>query len=140
MILELPITKAFDVHYLLVCAPVRYWEDATVNGVEDADGVLIPCRRADHWRPVIDLETGHVINWNQGAEAEIHYKVAYLGEYFLLDAAKLKAAKYRSNYVPDMLSIGENGYGDFIIMHINSDGFIKGWKPPRLDQDQWQVI
>lgn len=28
--------------YLEVCAQVRYWEDATVNGAEDADGTLIP--------------------------------------------------------------------------------------------------
>lgn len=30
---------------LKVEAGVRYWEDATVNGIEDVDGALIPCKK-----------------------------------------------------------------------------------------------
>jgi hypothetical protein len=51
-----------EVKRLVVNAEVRYWEDATVNGKEDVDGTLVPCKNGDNWCPVIDLETGMVIN------------------------------------------------------------------------------
>ena len=60
---------------LRVSAGVRYWEDASVNGVEDTDGTLIPFRKGDLWCPIIDLETGQIYDWPAGANAYIHYKV-----------------------------------------------------------------
>jgi hypothetical protein len=43
--------KAMKATYIEVSAGVRYWEDATVNGTEDADGTLIPARKGDTWAP-----------------------------------------------------------------------------------------
>jgi hypothetical protein len=55
------VTKEFDVEYLFVEAGVRYWEDGVINGVEDKDG-NIPCRDGDCWKPLININTGKIIN------------------------------------------------------------------------------
>ena len=82
---DITVIKTFDVKYLAVNAEVRYWEDASVNGVEDQDGTLIPCRHGDSWRPTIEIDTGKIINWPNGTTANIHYKVCAAGSYALLD-------------------------------------------------------
>lgn len=129
------ITKEFEVTAIGITAEVRYWEDATVNGVEDTVGELIPMRFDDCWAPIIELETGRVRDWPQGTTADIHYKVCDAGEYELLDGRKVVAQ--RAGYVPDMLSVGEPGYGDYIIMKIGPDGLIEGWEPPVIKPDKW---
>ena len=40
--LAVATTTRVPVKYLRAECGVRYWEDATVNGVEDTDGKLIP--------------------------------------------------------------------------------------------------
>ena len=70
--------------FIQVRAEVRYWEDAFVNGVKDADGTLIPMREdGDLWCPIIRLADGLVSNWPQGTEADIYYEVCDQGEYWL---------------------------------------------------------
>ena len=64
--------------FIEVEAGVRYWEDASINGVEDTDG-KVPFRKGDAWCPVIELQTGQVQNWPVGVEANIHYKVCDAG-------------------------------------------------------------
>ena len=68
MKIELTVKKEFEVKTLLVEAGVRYWEDATVNGVEDENGDLIPCRfnGSDLWKPIIDIETGIITKRFEG--------------------------------------------------------------------------
>ena len=112
---------------LYVEAGVRYWEDASVNGVEDTEGSLIPCRIGELWMPVIDLETGKIENWKEGTEADIHYKVCDQGTYIIRDETG-KVVKKEEGYVPDIMSPAENGYGDYIIMKVNAKGFIENWK------------
>ena len=119
--------KSVDVRYLLAACGVRYWEDATVDGVGDADGSLIPCREGDYWCPAIDLETGKIENWKQGVTANIHYKVCDDGTYALLDEGRQEVVKI-DGYVPLMLSPKDNGFGDYVIMDIDADGMIQGWK------------
>lgn len=124
---------------LVVSAGVRYWEDATVNGVEDEQGGLIPFRNSDKWEPVIELATGLIRDWPQGTVADVHYKVCDAGEYWLADADGNKVAKWSGYYVPDkLLCVGANGYGDYIILTVGSDGKIKGWNPPKIDVDEWE--
>ena len=120
------VTKEFDVEYLFVEAGVRYWEDGVINGVEDKDG-NIPCRDGDCWKPLININTGKIINWTQGVRANIHYKVCDNGTYKLLDA-NMELIKKIRDYVPKMLSPKEEGWGDYIIMDIDADGQIKDWK------------
>jgi len=123
--------------YIEVSAEVRYWEDATVNGQEDTDGALIPFKVGAVWTPVIRIADGVVMNWPQGTEASIHYKVCDAGEYWLLDADKKHIAKASGYYVPDGLCHGDKGYGDYIIFKVGADGKIEGWKRPDIDAESW---
>lgn len=123
------------VRYLKVRAGVRYWEDGTVNGVEDADGSRIPCRDdkpndslgGGNWCPIIDMKTGKIENWPQGTTADIHYKVCDDGEYELLDPDGSSLRKI-DGYVIGMMCPEGEGYGDYIIMKIAEDGTIENWK------------
>lgn len=120
--------------YIEVSAEVRYWEDATINGKEDTDGTLTPLRTGDNWRPVIRLSDGVVMDWPTGTTADIHFKVCDAGEYWLLDEHRQRIAKWGGYYVPDdFLCHGDEGYGDYIILTIASDGAITGWKLPKIE-------
>jgi hypothetical protein len=123
--------------FIEVSAGVRYWDDATLNGQEDTEG-NVPLRNGENWEPVIDLTTGRILNWPEGVSASIHYKVCDAGEYWLLDAAKQRIAKWKGYYVPDdILCVGDNGYGDYIIFKVGSDGVVVGWSKPGIDPEQW---
>lgn len=123
---------------LVVDAGVRYWEDTTVNGVEDEQGTLIPFRKGDRWNPVIELETGLVKDWPEGMQADVHYKVCDDGQYWLGDDFG-NQLKWQGDYVPDdFLCVGDRGYGDYIILKIDKTGHIVGWKKPTtIDLKEW---
>ena len=126
--------------HLIVSANPRYWEDATINGLSDDDGTMVPLRRGDNWEPVIELSTGKVLGWPEGVTASIHYKVCDQGAYWLGSANRVPVYKYQSNYVPDeFLCVGDTGYGDYIILDIDRTGLIKGWKPPKIDWSEWEL-
>lgn len=117
---------------LKVEAGVRYWEDATVDGIEDVEG-KIPCRNGELWAPLIDIDSGIILNWEKGKSADVHYKVCDSGSYFLLDEEGEIIAAIESDYVPSLLCPSRNGYGDYIIMHIDADGKIDNWKADLSD-------
>lgn len=130
-----------SVRFLQVKAAVRYWEDALVNSLKDSEGSLIPFRQEDLWCPVIDLIEGKVLDWPQGLNADIHYKVCDQGQYWLLDENKVRIAKFKSDYVPDdLLCVGGGGHGDYIILVVNEEGYINGWRNPKIDADCWLVL
>lgn len=124
--------------YLVVdCAP-RYWEDSLVSlegsyiDIEDKDGDLIPCRNGDHvkrlsWNLMIDIDTGQILNWEIGKSARIHYKVCDAGVYVIFNDNFKECQYILWNYVPNILSIGGEGYGDYIIMRINKEGIIENF-------------
>lgn len=122
------IDKEVDMKMLQVEAGVRHWEDGTVNGEEDAEGNLMPCREGQLWKPLIYIETGKIANWVEGTKASVHYKVCDAGSYHILDANGNKVLSIDNDYVPPMLCPGENGYGDYIIMEIDETGMIQGWE------------
>lgn len=111
-----------------VCG-VRYWEDARVNGVEDTDGTLIPCRTREDWDVWIDIATGRIDGWPAGTTADIHYKVCDNGSYHICGADRQVIRSIPADYVPDCMSPKEQGYGDYVIMDIGPDGVIAGWRP-----------
>lgn len=126
--------------YIELDAGVRYWEDGKINGVEDINGDM-PCRKGDGWCPIIDLKNGKIINWTQGIEANIHYKVCDSGFYWILNEEKQRIAKWKDFYVPNnILCTKSNGYGDYIIFDIESDGKITNWCPPYIDEDEWESM
>jgi hypothetical protein len=127
-IVKIKETKEVEIRFLQVEAGVRYWEDATINGEDDKEGNM-PCRNGDYWCPFINVKTGQIVNWSKGLhEATIHYKVCDEGTYTLIDHDAKEVLKLQDAYVPSCLSIGSNGYGDYIIMEISKNGFIKDWK------------
>ena len=126
-----------DAKYLIVNASVRHWVDATVNGVEDVGGKLIPCRSNNLWLPKIRLCDGQIMSWPEGTSADIYYKICDEGEYFLADFNGKQIAKWNGYYVPDdILCIDDKGYGDYIILKINGEGRIKNWKPPVFNETE----
>ena len=108
-------------------AEPRYPEDAEVNGEdEDNDNPKMPflvhqegTQNGWCWKLDIDIETGEIIGWPKDVKAKVHYKVC--------DCCGIKYDGIDYNeYVPDFLSIDEEGYGDYIILTIE-DGKIVDW-------------
>lgn len=125
-----------EIKYLLVKAHVRYWEDSTINGIEDTEnGENIPCKQGEMWCPNIDITTGMIQNWEIGKTASIHYKVVDCCGWELLDEKNSVISSQEDGYVPRTLCPAENGYGDYIIMNIDEKGQIEKW---RFDIDDFQ--
>lgn len=119
--------KPVQVKYLRAKCGVRYWEDATVNGVEDMNGDLIPFRNGKYWEPVIDLDTGKIEAWPEGITASVNYKVCDDGAYELINEEKAVVSRIEG-YAPDMMCPGGVGYRDYVEMDIGPDGTIANWK------------
>lgn len=119
--------RIYNSKYFSAKCGVRYWEDAIINGVTDTEGTLIPCRKGDYWCPLIEIETGRILNWIIGARAQIHYKVCDDGKYEFLDKDKQTIFIFDS-YVPSILSPKEPGYGDYVIMDVDKNGMIDKWE------------
>lgn len=135
----------FEAIYLKVDAGVRYWQDAYINGNRDTDCdetdvyPNMPCaeyigkqhcvlRGNDwRWRPLIEIETGRIVNWQQGITANVHYKVCDDFACEILDSGKEVITSY-DGYVPKVMCPADEGYGDYIIMNIDESGFIQGWE------------
>ena len=122
-------------------AEVRYWEDASVNGLIDEDGSRIFGRQGHLWKVRIELTDGIVQDWPPDETAQIHYKVCDQGLYWLTDESGNRLAKWRGSYVPsDFLSHGSEGFGDYIILNIEFGGLIAGYRTPRINPEQWEVL
>lgn len=120
--------------FLIVEAAVRYWEDATINGVADEAGTLTPFNDGALWKPVIDLHSGEIVDWPKGVSADIHFKVCDQGEYWLSTDGKSKDVKAGGYYVPNSyLCHGDNGYGDYIILKVDGAGKIEKYRKPDID-------
>ena len=103
MKIKIKIEKEVEVKYCQVKAGVRYWDDATVDGADDVDGDLIPCREGELWCPKIDIDRGVIVNWVQGKTANIHYKVCDAGSYYLQDIIGNTILSIEKDYVPNKL-------------------------------------
>lgn len=132
MKVELKIKKEYDLKYIKADFGVRYWEDAYLNGKEDdAYEPKMPCIEDDRWVLEINVDNGQILNWVKGNTACTHYKVCDDGEYTLFDENK-NVIKKISSYVPDCFAIDDSGYGDYVLMTIDENGFIQDWG---IDQD-----
>lgn len=127
--MEVKIKKVvkYNAKQLQIRAGVRYWEDASVNGEEDTNGDLIPCRLGENWIPIIDVDNGIILNWDKGKTASIHYKVCDDFDCKLYDENEELILEY-DGYVPDFLSINDKGYGDYIILDVEENGKITNFK------------
>lgn len=129
------------VTHVNVEAEPRYWEDATVGGVEDTDGTLIPDRQGGIWYACIRLADGRVEGWPEGVTARLHYKVCDAGNYWLSRADGQRVAKWKGHYVPTaFLCHGDSGHGDYIVMAIGGDGVIERYRQPHVDEERWEAV
>ncbi len=113
-------------------ASVRYWEDGTLNGIEDDPiNPKMPCavKVSDeyHWQPIINIKSGTIENWEKGIVATIHYKVCDGCCIDVIDVNGNCVRKY-SGYVPEILCPVGGNDGDYILMHIDAMGRIHEWK------------
>ena len=124
--MKLTINKPtdFEAIYLKVDAGVRYWNDTKVNGVYDQRSTLRGYNW--RWRPLIDIDLGKIVSWKQGVTANVHYKVCDDFQCDILDGNK-EIITSCNGYVPDVMCPADEGYGDYIIMDIDEDGFIQNW-------------
>ena len=140
------IIEPSDVKYLRIDVGPRYWEDASIKfeekweddieykeqekgekpkmpfAVKDESKTYVTYR----WQITIDLENAKVLDWPQGVEARVFYKVCDDGKWtayavFCIDLKEIDC------YVPDILSYIENGFGDYIDMKIDGDGNLVGY-------------
>lgn len=124
------IEKEYDVNTMIVRAEVRYWEDSDLNGKEVSEsGEEFPCKNGNLWNPVIDIDSGIITNWDMGNTANVHFKVCDLCGYAIIDTTGEIVIEKGWSYVPDILCPARDGYGDYIIMNIDEQGKIDGWKP-----------
>jgi len=133
MKVTIKVEKEVEITTLKVKAGVRYYEDATVDGVEDSKGDLIPCKQGELWCPIIDIDNGVIINWKQGVKAKVHYKVCDAGNYYLLDKDNNIVLSLEDGYVPRIMCPEKGGFGDYIIMNIDEHGKIANWNPDIKD-------
>ena len=123
------IQKEVNLWLLAVKARIWYWEDAIINGVNETEkGDNIPCKEGNLWCLNIIIDTGQIINWTKGVTAKVHYKVCDELSYEILDTARNIIESNEDVYVPDTLSPSGRGYGDYMIMDIDENGYIKNWK------------
>lgn len=124
---EVTVKQKAQVATLRCNMGVRYWEDGEVNGLPDNDeDPQMPFAEGESWRIDIDLASGKIAGWPEGTLAKTHYKVCDAGQYSLLDAEGNVVAQ-KEGYVPAMLDPGGDGYGDYVILEIGSDGRILNW-------------
>ena len=139
-------------------AGVRYYEDGTINGVDDIcfeeqqDGAKprVPCvelfeeehhklsgtyiSKEYRWCPIIDVETGIITNWEKGTKARIHYKVCDDCMCELWEDDTLICNNKGYWYCPPFLAIDDDGFGDYIILNVEEDGKIPGWCEAAVDE------
>lgn len=144
------VKKEFDIRYLKVEAHITHWQTSCINGKPDIDidehknkKPKMPFSSFEEvgfnkhewlWKPIIDVDKGIILNWPSDIEADIHYKVCDGGMYTLFDGDFCRILQAES-YVPKCLYPKDNGYGDYIIMHVNRDGSIDDFNFTESDVD-----
>lgn len=122
------IETKVDLERLTIYALPVSWANTLVNGVNDTpDGNNIPCKFGVTWCPVIEIDTGRIINWKKGTTASIHYKLPGALGYEVADEYEEIIVDTIVSSVPKTLSIGTNNYKNTIIMDIDENGVIANW-------------
>ena len=145
--MKINIIKPVEIEakFLKVRAGVRYPEDSEfieaendrkVNYIsDDEENPKMPFMEVEYdkyghkkfyWTPTIDLENGVIVNWPKGVKVHVFYKVCDDFECTVYDEYDNEVLHYEG-YVPDFMSIEEEGYGDYIDMIINENGCIQKW-------------
>ena len=155
------IIEPSDVKYLRIDVGPRYWEDASIkfedkweddieyDKQEKGEKPKMPFAVKDEsktytkyrWQITIDLENAKVLDWPQGVEARVFYKVCDDGTYYLLDADK-NVLKEVNCYVPDILAYidVDDSFGDYIDMKFDGNGILVGYLKENTDKYIQKII
>lgn len=109
----------------------RRWDTSEINGVEDDNAEPKMPLIEEHfgelaWHIIINPNTGQICQWPQGTTASIHYKSVDENYIQFLDD-RLGIIKEYEGYVPNFLCPKEPGYGDYVIMDIDENGYIQNF-------------
>ena len=135
--------------YVLFSMEIDWWlEEVVFNGerfdMNDDSEALNKFREKwpmlvndkDELQLVIDVKNGHIENWPEGKTASfLTVKIVDCGHYELLDA-KRNIIKQLDGYVPEFLSIEDEGYGDYLEFEVREDGCIDKWKFGQKELDE----
>jgi len=111
------VEKEVDIKFVKVEVAVRYDEEDIPND--------FPFRKGDMWVASIDIDKGQVIGWPEGIAGNLSMKVCDEGSYHLYDSEGNCIKSIEQDYVPNNLLPGK--YGDYIDLHIESNGVISNW-------------
>lgn len=117
MIIETLESVKVEVQFIKVVLPVRFGDDQM-----SCDA---PLRTGNTWEATIDIESGKILDWEQGKTLNFYLKVVDMGFYYLLSPDKETVGSILGDYVPDCLP---EEYGDYVDFEINESGFIANWK------------
>ena len=82
-----------------------------------------------YWQIVIDIDNGKVLDWPKDLCIRTGFKICDEGEYVFTDENDKEIVnitkEYDQCYVPDFLSLEDNGYGDYVYININGNGSIE---------------
>lgn len=118
--------EQIDLSIMFCTIGVRFWEDASywdqefnVWVEEDEDNPTIPCKEGDVWKPVIDIDSKRILNWEYGKKYKVHFKCCDEFYCTIQNPEQEHIITYEG-YVPS--GIGE--YGDYVVWEINEEGII----------------
>lgn len=103
--------------------------DITLNEESDIEKFIQFNESENRLECIIDLDTGYVVGFNGDLQSQVDIfdKCVDDGTYALYDDEMNIITEYEG-YVPNILEVNENGYGDYLNFTINPDGTIKNWK------------
>lgn len=131
---KIRVEKEFDIAVAECEVFARYWEDSDIDGIDDdAENPKMPCvsvtkhfhhgKKQLAWCPVIDLDRGCILNWPVGRTASIHYKSCDENRVVLRDRNGDIVKDY-NGYVPKILDPHRDVCDDYVIMEVDSNGYI----------------
>ena len=124
--------------YLKVVIPVDWWiEDVSINDLTFDEDETEKFKQTfpslfddDNFVLNINLETGHIENWpdsTTGGDFRT-VKLVDIASYYIIDENGDLVEDYERAYVPEVLSIVEKGYGDYLEFNVTPAGDIEAWK------------
>jgi hypothetical protein len=85
-----------------------------------------------YWCPIIDVDEGIITNWDINESVYVFLKVCDEFECTVKDASDAIVASY-NGYVLNFMAITDEGYGDYIYLDVNEDGYIENWSFDEYD-------
>lgn len=123
---------------------IHNWEDFTVNGKEDNnDNHETPFAKdkkskdKKYWCPLIDIDEGKIVGWPQGVTLDVCAKTCDENIIYFFDENKnaiewfdeeeKEVLSCYDGYVPEFLDSSGEGYGDYVELTVDEDGYIKNF-------------